>query len=908
MSDPGALGVDARAIERRVLRGTLIWFGVVAGLLVGTAVFSLLQLRSTVQTFAAQKAKAVGDSLASQLQVTDTIYRQLTRAALRVLQADTLSLGEPSLGPGLRRIGVELVPKLRFGTTDIDASTGIVDAVVERMGGTASLFVRRGDRFIRVATTVRQIDGQRAIGTELNPRGDAIRALRSGRSFTGVAEIFGEPYFTTYEPIRDRSGAVIGAWYTGYRIDTLAVIGRSVNSSRILDRGFVALLDSRGQRRFHSAHVPRGQAEALVDSSDRPGAAGAPGAAASPAAPKDYLLKRQQFAPWRFEILSATYLPDIDRLTVQLTGGLLGLLFVMVGAVLALSWWFSQRLSKALIDDEVARLLAESERASAHVARQEAEEANQAKSAFLANMSHELRTPMNAIIGYSEMLIEEAEELEPDEFVPDLRKIHAAGRHLLGLINDVLDLSKIEAGKMTLYLEDFELPDTLAEVVSTVQPLLHQNGNRLEVECPADIGTVHADLTKVRQCLLNLLSNASKFTDHGHITITVSAEGSGPSERLRIAVADTGIGMNEEQMGRLFQSFSQADSSTTRRYGGTGLGLAISREFSRQMGGDITVASEPGRGSTFTLELPRRVRPEAEAEAGAETNAEADPAGPVAVAPAALPQAAAEPAAGPPAPAAPASPLPIPAVPPRGTVLAIDDDADARELIRRFLVREGFQVELAADGAEGLAMARRLRPDLITLDVMMPGMDGWAVLASLKSDPELALTPVVMMTMLDNRELGVAMGATDCLTKPVDWPKLEQLLGRLTGDSQLAQVLVVEDDDANAELLQRLLEKAGWTVERACNGREALERIAISRPALILLDLMMPEMDGLEFIEQLRRNPIAAAIPVIVLTAKSLTPDDQARLNGRVSDVLSKGRVTGNSLLAQIDAIVRRKS
>jgi CheY-like chemotaxis protein len=241
-------------------------------------------------------------------------------------------------------------------------------------------------------------------------------------------------------------------------------------------------------------------------------------------------------------------------------------------------------------------------------------------------------------------------------------------------------------------------------------------------------------------------------------------------------------------------------------------------------------------------------------------------------------------------------------------VLVIDDDADARELIRRFLVREGFQVILAGDGATGLALARRQRPDLITLDVMMPGMDGWAVLASLKAEPELALIPVVMMTMLDNRELGVAMGATDCLTKPVDWPRLEQLLLRLTGDSQEGGVLVVEDDDGNADLLRRLLEKAGWSVERARDGRDALQRIASQRPALILLDLMMPAMDGFMFVEQLRRNPIAAAIPVIVLTAKRLTAEDQARLNGRVSEVISKGRVTGSSLLAQIDAIVGRPS
>jgi signal transduction histidine kinase/CheY-like chemotaxis protein len=569
--------------------------------------------------------------------------------------------------------------------------------------------------------------------------------------------------------------------------------------------------------------------------------------------------------------------PDLSRLSFNLIWQVLGLLGAVIAVVLVASWWFANRLSHALVAAEVSRTEAESARLIAEEAKVEAEQANRTKSAFLANMSHELRTPMNAIIGYSEMLIEEAEDLEPDEFVPDLKKIQSAGKHLLALINDILDLSKIEAGKMTLYLERFEVAATLDEVASTVQPLVAKNGNKLIIECPADMGAMHADLTKVRQTLFNLLSNASKFTDKGSIHVLVTAKQGPTGERIAIAVRDSGIGMTPEQMGKLFQSFSQADNSTTRKYGGTGLGLAISRKFCQMMGGDITVTSEPGKGSTFTMELPRTV-----------VIGDA-PVAQTAGAPARKPD------AGPP-------------VASRAKVLVIDDDPHAVDLLSRFLLREGFQVESAHSGKEGIELARKTRPDVITLDVMMPGMDGWAVLAALKADPDLGMIPVIMTTMMENKELGHAMGAADCLSKPVDWSRLEQLLGRLAGSGGESHVLVVEDDPASAEMLRRTLDKDGWKVEIANNGRDALDQVAKKRPALILLDLMMPEMDGFQFTEQLRKNPGAENIPIIVVTAKTLTPDDHLRLNGQVADILRKGSFDRNALLSQIRSMVRRPS
>ncbi|MCJ2077102.1 response regulator [Methylobacterium sp. E-016] len=508
----------------------------------------------------------------------------------------------------------------------------------------------------------------------------------------------------------------------------------------------------------------------------------------------------------------------------------------------------------------------ERQRAEANLrhAKESAENASRAKSSFLANMSHELRTPLNAIIGFTRLVMRRAKDVLPLKQFENLEKILTSSEHLLSLINSILDLAKVEAGRMEVKVTDFALESTLDLCLRTVEPLLKSDRVRLVRDVEDVPETVRTDQEKLKQILINLLSNAVKFTEAGSVTLRVRTV----DKRIVFTVTDTGIGIPDSALNLIFEEFQQVDNSASRSHGGTGLGLAISCRLARMLGGDIAVESREGEGSTFILTLPQRLDGLPNPQAVLPTGAAAE----------------------------------VPVRTGSSMVLAIDDDPNVVYLLKENLSDAGYEVVGASNGEDGLRLARELRPRAITLDIMMPGADGWQVLHALKTDPQTREIPVILLSIVDQKELGYRLGANDYIVKPFERESLIGALARIAPNGE--HILVIDDDPNVVDLVRQLLDTERCTIDWVPDGVAGLERIAHAPPSVILLDLLMPRMDGITFLDHLQADPVGRTIPVIILTAATLESAERAMLQERVLGLIDKRGLDRNAILRQVKRVL----
>ena len=518
------------------------------------------------------------------------------------------------------------------------------------------------------------------------------------------------------------------------------------------------------------------------------------------------------------------------------------------------------------MSDEVNGLI-DARTSEMETARDEARDASDQKTKFFANMSHELRTPLNAILGYGEMLYEDCEDLGYDDLLPDLKKITSSGTHLLSLINNILDLSKIEAGKMELFVTSFEIENMVQTIKDVSEPLAAKNDNGFVINLDGAMGSMSQDETKLRQCLTNFLSNGFKFTKNGTVTLDVKARMEGDVEFVDFAVIDTGAGMSPEGVAKVFEEYTQAERSTSANYGGTGLGLPISKKFAEMMGGDVIVTSEEGVGSVFTMSVPRECPEynEDEVEGNVINLDDQD-----------------------------------------NLVVLVDDDVAMHDLIKRTISKLNLTLLGATNSEKGMELIREVKPKLILLDVLMPGRDGWSLLKECKTDKDLKDIPVIMISQLNQSNLASSLGANDYLTKPIDRTHFINTLKRILGaDTQNQKVLVIDDDKDVRELLSRLLKDAGYRPIDARDGKEGLERTK-DEPALIILDLEMPRMDGFEFLDNYIKDvPEEKRAPVLVFSGKDLTDVQEDLLKERVIGLVKKDDVSMDKLSQMIQGIIK---
>jgi len=827
----------------------LLWIGVITSLLFASSMFTLFRVRSVISELTKSKVDGEVQQVIEKFEIIDDLLGGWLEKGLNELEDSTLKFGEPNLDvqnfSDNSRVSQGLpLPVLSFGLVQASLLTDTLYQATEMWETSATIFVRDGDQMVRIATTIQDQEGASAVGTVLDPEGFVLPKLLEGEEFKGIARILGIPYYTRYAPIFNKDGDVVGAWYVGYQIASVAKAMRnSINNADLRANTHLLIIDADDQIGYSSEGTP----PKLLQDVKKIGQSIENHQRSSIYSSVLSGIKYEfiPFKPWGYQIVTASSLGRDNGLAIRMSLGIFAIQFLVAIAVVLLTWIFSQRLAKALAEGNKARL--------------QSEEANKAKSAFLANMSHELRTPMNAIIGYSEILIEECEEMEPDEIEQDLEKILSSAKHLLGLINDVLDLSKVEAGKMSIYLEPVLLRGFINDVIVTLKPLADKNNNKLVVDVEGlDEDCVSTDATKLKQIILNLASNACKFTREGVVSISLRLEGDSKTKCLVVAIHDSGIGMTEQQMNRLFEDFSQADVSTTREYGGTGLGLSLSRRFCRIMGGDITVESIKDEGSTFTVTLP--VEAVNNSSAGSLPNKISSS------------DSSAE---------AVSCDIESKQRVVRARVLLIDDDNNNSEIFRRFLLNDGFEVMHSSSIEEGFAKASQCSPELVIVDIEHSSLHGIDLLARLKNTDFLSSIPVVMVNMKDQFELSYLLGATSCLQRPIDWSRLEATLTRICQSKSVGkkEVLIIEESQEISENLSKMLTLEQWEIRNFARARFAIDSIVEAKPDLVILDLSTHREEGLAFMSSLRQLYDEVSLPVLILSQNSISVDALNLLN-----------------------------
>ena len=827
----------------------LLWIGVITSLLFASSMFTLFRVRSVISELTKSKVDGEVQQVIEKFEIIDDLLGGWLEKGLNELEVSTLKFGDPNVDvqnfSDNSRVSQNLsLPVLSFGSVKASLLTETLNQATEMWETSATIFVRDGDQMVRIATTIQDKEGASAVGTVLDPDGFVLPKLLEGEEFKGIARILGIPYYTRYAPIFNKDGDVVGAWYVGYQIASVAKAMRnSINNADLRANTHLLIIDADDQIGYSSEGTP----PKLLQDVKKIGQSIENHQRSSIYSSVISGIKYEfiPFKPWGYQIVTASSLGRDNGLAIRMSLGIFAIQFLVAIAVVLLTWIFSQRLAKALAEGNKARL--------------QSEEANKAKSAFLANMSHELRTPMNAIIGYSEILIEECEEMEPDEIEQDLEKILSSAKHLLGLINDVLDLSKVEAGKMSIYLEPVHLRGFMNDVIVTMKPLADKNNNKLVVDMDGlNDDYIATDVTRLKQIILNLSSNACKFTHEGVISISLKLnEVSEAKHLLVVAIRDSGIGMTDQQMSRLFEDFSQADVSTTREYGGTGLGLSLSRRFCRMMGGDITVESVKDQGSIFTVSLPVDVVSSSSQELTSSTSSVSD------------------------SPAVVSCDLESKQRSIRARVLLIDDDNNNTEIFRRFLLNDGFEVMHSSSIEEGFAKASQCAPELVIVDIEHSSLHGIDLLAKMKNSDFLSSIPVVMVNMKDQFELSYLLGAASCLQRPIDWSRVEATLTRICQTKSVGkrEVLIVEESQEISENLSKMLAQDHWEIRNFARARFAIDSVVEAKPDLVILDLSTHQEEGLAFMAALRQLHNEESLPVMLLSQNSVSIDALTLLN-----------------------------